>query len=391
MGRPPLAIGTAGAVRIYQRGDSFIACTLFRDIDGKTRSITRTGKTRGAARQALAQAVKDRQIGNGDIGPETKVAVVAELWWEEFQRGQPSPNTKRLYRDRLDRQILPSLGDVRLRELSVGVCDRHIQSVAATHGIATAKATKSVLSGVCKYAARHDAIDRNPVRDIGPIHQSKPRRPTQALSADEAIELRDAYRSDPLARKRDLPDLLDFMLATGLRISEACAVEWDDIDLEQGIVSVGDAVVIRERGVGLYIRYEKSSKLRERALELPDWAALMLRRRKAISTSQFVFPSPKGRLRDPSNVSADIKEAFTKAGFPWATTHTFRRTVASLMDESGLSARAAADQLGHARVSMTQDHYFRRARVVRSARPILESIRHIIREEDDDVPAIPHR
>src|SRR5690348_16283750 len=40
------------------------------------------------------------------------------------------------------------------------------------------------------------------------------------------------------------------------------------------------------------------------------------------------------------------------------TSHTFRRTVATLMDEAGLSARAAADQLGHAKVSMTQDHYF---------------------------------
>jgi integrase len=38
----------------------------------------------------------------------------------------------------------------------------------------------------------------------------------------------------------------------------------------------------------------------------------------------------------------------------------YRKTVATLMDAAGLSARQAADQLGHAKVSMTQDNYFGR-------------------------------
>ena len=39
------------------------------------------------------------------------------------------------------------------------------------------------------------------------------------------------------------------------------------------------------------------------------------------------------------------------------TTHSFRKTVATLIDEEGLSARVGADQLGHSKVSMTQDRY----------------------------------
>ena len=40
------------------------------------------------------------------------------------------------------------------------------------------------------------------------------------------------------------------------------------------------------------------------------------------------------------------------------TSHVLRKTVATLMDQAGLSARAAADQLGHAKPSMTSDKYF---------------------------------
>jgi integrase len=45
------------------------------------------------------------------------------------------------------------------------------------------------------------------------------------------------------------------------------------------------------------------------------------------------------------------------------TSHSFRKTVATLIDDEGLSSRIGADQLGHAKVSMTQDKYMSRGRV----------------------------
>ena len=45
------------------------------------------------------------------------------------------------------------------------------------------------------------------------------------------------------------------------------------------------------------------------------------------------------------------------------TSHSFRKTVATMIDEEGLSARVGADQLGHAKVSMTQDRYMKRGKV----------------------------
>lgn len=41
-------------------------------------------------------------------------------------------------------------------------------------------------------------------------------------------------------------------------------------------------------------------------------------------------------------------------------THSFRKTVATLIDDDGLSARIGVDQVGHAKVSMTQDRYMSR-------------------------------
>jgi integrase len=69
-------------------------------------------------------------------------------------------------------------------------------------------------------------------------------------------------------------------------------------------------------------------------LALPMWCMQMLRARPRTDP---VFRAPMGGWRDPSNTQADLREAFAHAGFGWITSHTFRKTVATLMDEAGLS------------------------------------------------------
>jgi len=79
-----------------------------------------------------------------------------------------------------------------------------------------------------------------------------------------------------------------------------------------------------------------------------------------------------GGWRDPSNTQADLREAFVAAGFNWVTSHTVRKTVATRLDEAGLSARAIAEQLGHANPSLTQDVYLGRGTASPQAAAALE-------------------
>jgi integrase len=53
----------------------------------------------------------------------------------------------------------------------------------------------------------------------------------------------------------------------------------------------------------------------------------------------------------------------THSAGPEVTTHSFRRSMATLIDDEGLSPRVGADPLGHSKVSMTQDRYMSRGRV----------------------------
>jgi Phage integrase central domain len=75
---------------------------------------------------------------------DTKIAVLAEVWFAEISGQDRSPGTLRAYRDRLDRQVIPALGSLRVRELSTGMVDRHLRAVRDRHGAAMAKLCRTV-------------------------------------------------------------------------------------------------------------------------------------------------------------------------------------------------------------------------------------------------------
>src|SRR5450631_4236660 len=173
IGRPPLSVGTMGKIRLYKVSTGYRARTLFRDFDGRTRGLERTGSGKGAATRALKEAVRDRVVhldSNAEITPDTRVKDLAQAWVTSLDA--QSPTTIASYRNRVLAQIIPGLGHRRVRELSVGTVDRFLQEVATDNGAAVAKMTRSVLSGMCGLAARHDAYPETPsgTPDPSPNH-----------------------------------------------------------------------------------------------------------------------------------------------------------------------------------------------------------------------------
>jgi integrase len=186
--------------------------------------------------------------------------------------------------------------------------------------------------------------------------KKKPR----GMTSQERIAWMERLRSDEDAVRKDLPDLTSFMLGTGVRMGEALAVLWSEIDLQTRTVSI-TSTIIRVKGVGL-LRVPTKSRAGQRVLVMPSWVVAMLTRRFAegIQLDKPVFPDSRGGYRDPSNTSRDLREARGAEDLSWVTSHVFRKTMATMLDDAGLSAREVADQLGHARPSLTQDVYMAR-------------------------------
>ena len=118
---------------------------------------------------------------------------------------------------------------------------------------------------------------------------------------------------------------------------------------------------MRLKGQGLVAKRVKS-RASERGLLLPSWCIELLRAPR-VRLGAFegpVFADSRGGWRDRSNVGKAFRRVRGGSDFEWVQTHTYRKTVATLLDQSGATARMIADQLGHSRVSMTQDVYLGR-------------------------------
>jgi integrase len=395
MGRTNLPLGTYGAIRVYPTATGFRVRTLYRDFDGQTRPVERKGRTKSATTRALIEALRDRArtVARGIITGDTRFRDVAILWFASLEEDGRSPSTIQLYGDRLQKQILPALGNVKLRELTVGLIDRHLTTVKAQHGNAIEKTTRTVISGVCALATRHDALPTNPCRETQRI-SSKPKNPPRSLSVQEIQQLRAYLSYDPIAVQKDLGDLVSFLIASGARIGEVCALSWADVDLTEGTAAIR-GTVLRIKGKGLVISRAKT-KAGERVLELPSWCVEMVGDRRILNTSRqpirrtrpahntpaspengrdwdYVFPTEMGHLRDPANTRRDLREAFRRAGYEGITSHILRKSVATLMDDAGLTARSAAVQLGPAQTTtMTQNIYFGRKVRKTGAAEVLE-------------------
>lgn len=375
--RAALPVGTWGEISVSQASNGrFKARARFRDQTGATRQIARYGRNRAKARENLREALAEaRQHARaGTVPSSATVGEVADLWLATEGGSHPwAHRTRDVYRHMVKSVIKPELAGITVAELTTPVVDRALASILKERGPGSARTAKKCLSGIARLAIRHGALTVNPVREA--VSVPSPRSTARALTPAEVEALTDKLRSDDEAVQLDLPDLVEWMLGTGARIGETLAVRRSVLTVgSDGATWEINATVVRARGQGLIVQPRPKTEAGWRVLALPAHLALMLeQRRPAFRWHDAVFPSPRANaLRDPSRAAKDLRSVLDRLGFDWVHSHTFRKTVATRLDEAGFSARSIADQLGHAQPSVTMDVYMGRRVVSRDAAKILD-------------------
>ena len=152
------------------------------------------------------------------------------------------------------------------------------------------------------------------------------------------------------------------------RIGEVLAIRWADIDLAATpprLTLSGTVVRLpgcQAEGGGLIRQPHTKTASGFRTVLLPRFAVETIMRMQINAQSNpwdVVFPSSTGTLRDPNNVRRQWREARGDA-FAWVTPHSFRKTVATLIDRERGDHDASA-QLGHSGTAVTRKHYIERA------------------------------
>jgi integrase len=147
---------------------------------------------------------------------------------------------------------------------------------------------------------------------------------------------------------------------TGMRLGEACALRWADVDLVSGIAVVRAAfwrgrLQVPKSGTGRRVDLSRQLLATLEASVDEQRAAAEVERRPP---SAWLFASPTGRPPDTDAFRrGPWRRLFVAAGIPYAWPHSLRHTYASLLIQHGESLAYVKAQLGHRSIQMTVDVY----------------------------------
>jgi integrase len=156
--------------------------------------------------------------------------------------------------------------------------------------------------------------------------------------------------------------LLFTMARTGLRLGEAVALEWDDVDLAAREITVSRTFS------GGKVGTPKSGKAR--SVDMSHALAELLhnmdvaRKAEALEVggepASLVFPGQGGQRFDQSRISKVFKRTLKAAGLPLSLSpHSLRHTFAIMLIRNGAPLTYVRDMLGHSSITVTADTYAR--------------------------------
>jgi integrase len=209
----------------------------------------------------------------------------------------------------------------------------------------------------------------------------KKSREIRPLDQDEAKLFLECTGGDRLAA------FFELALSTGMRPGELCGLKWEDVDLEQGTISV-QRTLVRDRN-GWYLRDPKTAR-GKRLIPIPEQTVDALRAHKARQAKErmkhakvwrdhgFVFSSVIGEPLERHNIinrhfkpilmkvateliAGDAKnEKIQKERKDFCRgirLYELRHTSATLMLAAGVNPKIVSERLGHASVVITLDTY----------------------------------
>lgn len=271
---------------------------------------------------------------------------VCELYVEDKSQ-RLRGNTMEGYVSALRKHILPAWGD---RELaSIGHEElQHWVDAIPTYG-AAAKAFKTIRQ-VIRWAIRKLQLRIWDVTVGIELPQAPVRERPEALTPKQEAEMLRGVWGQPWEA------VVVLAAALGLRRSEACGVDWSDIDWRSGWVHI-------QRGAhwvcGEVVEYATKTELSDRWLKLPRWALARLR---AIRGARR-----RGRVRGdmaPHQIAGFFRRYCKRFCLAWVPLGHLRHSWATIAISAGAALEDVAVALGHSSVETCRRHYLRTERVV---------------------------
>jgi integrase len=348
---------------------------VYRVRDGGQRSYYVYGGGRYVAagsteKEAVAKQAELRgKAARGEpviVAGKATFCDVADAYMESKHRLRAG--TRQTYRSTLDRVLIPRFGSKRVAAITVEHVAALIRDLDKKNGLApsTIQAYLMPLHGVMSYAVRRRLIPVNPcdqlIRDDRPHAQERRKQPV--WSDGDIAALIEA--SERLAKQKearyDYSALIRVAAFTGLRLGELLGLQWQDVDLTEGVLRVErqwlrpvPATPTSERQPATYGPPKTKAGMRNVPLTretVKHLSELKLRSDFSQDTHP-VFASRNGKPLGHRNVTRRGFEPAAEKAKLDATFHGLRHAYGSKLVAKGVPLAKVAEVMGHESAAIT--------------------------------------
>lgn len=328
-------------------------------ITGKNKKVYCTfdkeNKNNAFAAAGILQEKINNKLADFNASEDLRLSVLFKKFLQ-YKSNQVKPQTVVVYGTYLE-NILTVLGDLRIKDLNVRLLQSKFDN--SGKGLVTLNTYIRILKIFLKWAYKFEYIKNDNIIKRLEFYREPAKKDKNLRKYLEEDELQTLLSHLP---ENDIKSyMIKFLVLSGCRIGEACALTLSDIDLINRNITINKAYNVTIKAVST-----AKTKTSERSVYIQDELSVFLnkylrfRNEKLFHlgiNTDLLFFSEHGAVFNYNYFDFYFRNLTKKVIGRGLSTHSLRHTHCSLMFEQGVSLEAISARLGHADSKITKEIY----------------------------------